>query len=117
MFDGLVMFAAPDVYASPEAVANLFAHLKPNARVVVFGAKLSHHRLGALPNSILPILMRLSFTTTPALDDGPLSAMADRIADVHMLEYMFGCMFLAWGSVVSYGGEDRRPERREGQSS
>ena len=27
----------PDVYASSEAIANLFAHL-PNARVVIFGA-------------------------------------------------------------------------------
>ncbi len=36
MFDGLVMFAAPDVYASPEAIAHLAAHLKENARVAVF---------------------------------------------------------------------------------
>jgi tRNA A58 N-methylase Trm61 len=36
MFDGLVMFAAPDVYASPEAVANLLPHLKDDARVVVW---------------------------------------------------------------------------------
>jgi SAM-dependent methyltransferase len=27
-FDGLLMFAAPDVYASPQALANLFPHLK-----------------------------------------------------------------------------------------
>jgi hypothetical protein len=36
MFDGLVMFAAPDGYASPEAVANLLPHLKDDARVVVW---------------------------------------------------------------------------------
>ena len=40
-FDGLVLFAAPDVYASPQALANLLPHLKDNAPVVAFGAKLS----------------------------------------------------------------------------
>jgi hypothetical protein len=111
MFDGLVMFAAPDVYASPDAIANLFSHLRPDARVVIFGAKLSHHRLAALPNSVLK--MKLSFTTTPAVDDSPLSAIEDRIADVHMQEYVLGCMFLAWGSVVSHGGEGQRQELYE----
>jgi SAM-dependent methyltransferase len=110
MFDGLVMFAAPDVYASPEAIANLFAHLKPDARIAIFGAKLSYHRLGALPNSVLRMVMKLSFTTTPALDDSPLSAIGNRIAHLHMQEYVLGCMFLAWGSVVPQGSEGRRPE-------
>jgi SAM-dependent methyltransferase len=101
LFDGLVMFAAPDVYASPEAIANLFAYLKPQAKVVVFGAKLSHHRLGALANPVLHMLMKLSFETTPALDDRPLATIESRVADVHLLEYLSGCMFLAWGSVTS----------------
>jgi SAM-dependent methyltransferase len=104
-FDGLVMFAAPDVYASPEAIANLFVYLKPTARVVIFGAKLSNRRLGALPNLILRMLMKLSFTTTPALDDTPLSAIENRVVNVHMWEYLLGCMFLAWGSVAPHEGE------------
>ena len=48
-FDGLVLFAAPDVYASPQALANLLPYLKDNASVVAFGAKLSGRRwTGAL---------------------------------------------------------------------
>jgi hypothetical protein len=103
MFDGLVMFGAPDVYASPEAIANLFAYLKPDARVVIFGAKLSRRRLGVLPNSVLQVLMKLSFSTTPALDDTPLLAIENRMADLHIEEYILGCMFLAWGPVVFHG--------------
>jgi protein-L-isoaspartate O-methyltransferase len=103
MFDGLVMFAAPDVYASPEAIGNLFTYLKPNARVVIFGAKLSHRRLGVLPNSVLRMLMKLSFSTTPALDDTPLSAIENRMSHLHIKEYILGCMFLAWGPVVFHG--------------
>src|SRR5664279_210449 len=33
-FDGMVLFAAPDVYASPQALANLLPYLKENATVV-----------------------------------------------------------------------------------
>src|SRR6266480_3804267 len=38
-FDGLLMFAAADVYASEEALENLFTHLNEKARVAAFGAK------------------------------------------------------------------------------
>lgn len=46
VFNGLLMFAAPDVYASPAAWENLRPHLAPNARVVFFGAKTSAPRAG-----------------------------------------------------------------------
>lgn len=100
LFDGLVMFAAPDVYASPEAVANLFEHLKPGARVVIFGPKLSHHHMSALPNSMLRLMMKLSFKSTPALTDWPLSIIQKRVTNVRMDEIMLGSMFLASASVV-----------------
>jgi hypothetical protein len=35
------MFAAADVYGSEEALKNIFPHLRENARVVAFEAKLS----------------------------------------------------------------------------
>jgi hypothetical protein len=38
LFDGLLMFAAPDVYDSEEALENIVPHLKENARVAAFGA-------------------------------------------------------------------------------
>jgi SAM-dependent methyltransferase len=100
-FDGLVMFAAPDIYASPEAVGNLFAYLKNNARIVVFGAKLSKHPPGALLNILFRALMKLSFSSTPALNYEPLGVLRNRLVDLQIREYIFGCMFLAWGSIES----------------
>ena len=38
-FDGLLMFAAPDVYASEQALSNIFPNLIINSKVVIFGAK------------------------------------------------------------------------------
>lgn len=46
VFDGLLMFAAPDVFASEDALSNIFPHLKENARVAIFGAKISHRKFG-----------------------------------------------------------------------
>ena len=40
-FDAVLMFAAADVYASPQSLANVFPSLKNEACVVAFGAKLS----------------------------------------------------------------------------
>ena len=45
-FDGLLMFAAADVYASEEALENIFPYLRENARVAAFGAKLSSKGFG-----------------------------------------------------------------------
>ena len=97
-FDGLVMFAAPDVYASPEALANLLAYLKHDARIVLFGAKVSRRMSAAVPNLIFRWLMKLSFTSTPKLSDEPWCVLKNQLADFEVTEYFGGCMFLAWGT-------------------
>ena len=40
LFDGLLMFAAADVSASEEALENIVPHLRENARVAAFRARL-----------------------------------------------------------------------------
>ena len=100
VFDGIVLFATPDVYASPQAVANLAPYLKDDARVVVFGAKLSNHRLGAALNVLFRWLMKLSFSSTPALSHDPLCVLRSQLTNIHVQDYCFGCLFLAWGSVT-----------------
>ena len=70
-FDGLLAFAAADIYASPPALANLFPYLKDDPRVVAFGAKLSHVRFGKVLNLLLRALWKLSFSSTPALNHEP----------------------------------------------
>jgi precorrin-6B methylase 2 len=98
-FDGLLMFAAADVYASEEALENIFPHLRREARVVMFGAKCSHHRLGSILNPILKMLFNLTFSTTPRPDDEPWRIWAKRVERLEIEEYFLGLMFLASGSV------------------
>ena len=100
-YDGLVMFAAPDVYASEEALDNILPHLKDNARVAAFGAKLSINGLGRIFNPFLKTLCGLSFSTTPRPDYEPWRILAKYLEGIEVEEYCFGLMFLASGSVVT----------------
>jgi len=89
------MFAAPDVYASPEALDNLIPHLNDRARIVAFGAKLSTRPLGRLFNPVIKLLIRLSFSTTPKPELEPLRILSNYVEDLVIDEYFFGLMFLA----------------------
>jgi hypothetical protein len=104
-FDGLLMFAAADVYASEEALANIFPHLNEKARVAAFGAKLSNSRLGRILNPFLRMLFNLSFSTTPRPDYEPWRILAKRVENLNVEEYFFGLMFLTSGSVVATNGQ------------
>jgi SAM-dependent methyltransferase len=98
-FDGVLMFAAADVYASPQSLANVFPFLKNDACVVAFGAKLSHHGSGKVLIPLLRLLWKLSFSSTPAVNYEPWGPLKDRSDELHVEEHFFGCMFLAWGSI------------------
>jgi len=100
MFDGLLMFAAPDVYASKAALENIFPHLKTGARVAAFGAKFSSRRFGAIMNPLLRMLYKLSFSTTPSPNYEPWHLLAKRVEKLEVEEYFFGLMFLVSGSVA-----------------
>ena len=102
MFDGALMFAAADVFASEEALDNVFPHLRENAQVVLFGVKTSSHRLGRILNPFFRMMIsRLGFPTTPGLDDEPWRMVAKCVEKLDVEEYFFGSMFLASGSVVA----------------
>jgi demethylmenaquinone methyltransferase/2-methoxy-6-polyprenyl-1,4-benzoquinol methylase len=100
-FDGLLMFAAADVYASEEALENIFPYLRENARVAAFGAKLSTKGLGCILNPFLRMLFNLSFSTTPRPDYEPWRILAKHVEKLDVEEYFFGLMFLCSGSVVT----------------
>jgi SAM-dependent methyltransferase len=100
-FAGLLMFAAPDVYDSEAALRNIFPHMKENARIVLFGAKFSRHRLGALLNPVLRMMMRLSHSSTPKPTYEPCPAIAKYLDGMEVKEYFFGLMFLASGTLRS----------------
>ena len=98
-FDGLLAFAAADIYASPESLANLLPYLTDDACVVAFGAKLSHRYSGRVFNPLFRSLWKLSFASTPGLSYEPWGPLGNRLAELHAQEYFFGSMFLAWGSM------------------
>jgi len=99
-FDGLLMFAAADSYASPHALDNLFSYLKNDARVAAFGAKLSLHRFGWILNPFFRLAFRkLSFPSTPMIDRQPWRLLEKRVGQLNVEEHFFGWMFLAWGSI------------------
>jgi ubiquinone/menaquinone biosynthesis C-methylase UbiE len=104
-FNGVLMFAAADVYASEEALENIIPHLRENARVVAFGAKLSSNRFGSTLNSSLRMLFKLSFSTTPRPDYEPWRILAKRVEKLDIEEYFFGLMFLTSGSVITKKGQ------------
>lgn len=97
-FDAMLLLGAPDVYASPAALANLAPHLKSNARVVAFGAKLSRRRLGTTFNSIFRLLFsKATFSSTPELDYEPWKTLEKCVGALEVEELFFGWMFMAWG--------------------
>jgi demethylmenaquinone methyltransferase/2-methoxy-6-polyprenyl-1,4-benzoquinol methylase len=98
-FDGLLMFAAPDVYESEAALENILPHLRENARVVVFGAKFSRRRLGMILNPILRMMMNLSHSSTPQPGYEPCPVIAKYLDSIEIKEYFFGLMFLVSGRV------------------
>lgn len=98
-FDGLLMFAAADVFASDEALVNICPHLKENARIVAFGAKLSGHPFGRMFNPLLKMLFKLSFSTTPGPDYEPCETLGRYVKGLEVEEHFAGLMFLASGSV------------------
>jgi hypothetical protein len=100
------MFAAADVYASEEALENILPHLRENARVAAFGAKLSSSRLGRVLNPFLRMLFNLSFSATPRPDYEPWRILAKRVEKLDVEEYFFGLMFLCSGSVVTKKGNE-----------
>ncbi len=112
-FDGLLMFAT-DVILLEEALENIFPHLRDEARVVAFGAKMLSNRLGKIWNPILKMLFNLTFSTTPRPDYEPWRILARRVERLDIEEYFFGSMFLASGSVLKCGGaKDGVPARPE----
>lgn len=101
-FDGLLMFAAPDVFASEKALSNILPFLKENARVVFFGAKISNKKYGWILNGLIRLAFtKLSFPSTPMIESKPWTIIEKHLENLVVEEYFFGWMFLANGSFKS----------------
>lgn len=94
-FDGALMMAAPDVYASEEALGNIFPHLNENARIVIFGAKTTTNRFSKIFNPVIrKVFSKLSLPTTPIPDEEPWKLLAKRVENIKIEELFLGLMFL-----------------------
>lgn len=101
-FDGALMMAAPDVYASEDALENIFPHLKVNARVVIFGAKTTNNRIAKIFNPVLrKVFAKFSLPTTPIPDKEPWKLLANRVENIEIEELFLGLMFLLSCSVAN----------------
>ncbi len=107
-FDGALMFAAQDVFASQEALENIFPHLRDSARVAIFGAKTSKNRLGMILNPFLKMLFKLNFSTASRPDHEPWRILSKYVEGLDVEEYFFGLMFLASGSAVTKKSQTKK---------
>jgi ubiquinone/menaquinone biosynthesis C-methylase UbiE len=99
-FDAALMLGAPDIYASPKALANLMPYLKPGARFAAFGAKLSEHPWAGATNRLFQsAFAKATFASTPKLDSQPWRPLQDHARSFNVEERFFGWMFLAWGEI------------------
>ncbi|MGH8195145.1 MAG: class I SAM-dependent methyltransferase [Woeseiaceae bacterium] len=80
-YDGALMFAAADMYASESAWANILPHLRDRARVTMFGAKLSDGLLSKLLNPFFLFMCRKLSPATPIPDQAPWALLASRLED------------------------------------
>jgi SAM-dependent methyltransferase len=113
-YDGVLMFAAPDVFASEAAWANISPHLREKARVAFFGAKVSDQRVGTILNPLVRGLVARLSPTTPIPDERPWALIAGHVDDFRVEQYFFGSMFLASGTLRKRADvpvpQDRRTE-------
>ena len=98
-YDGALMFAAADVYASESALANILPYLRDRARVTIFGAKLSDGLLSKVLNPFFLLTCRKFSPETPTPDQAPWALLASRLDDLNVEEFFFGSMFLASGTL------------------
>ncbi|HKY28616.1 MAG TPA: methyltransferase domain-containing protein [Pyrinomonadaceae bacterium] len=102
VFDGLLMFGAPDAYASAPALLNVARSVKDGGRIVIFGAKLTANMPGRLLNPLLRFAMtRLSFWSTPKLTHEPWDLLSRCVKDLEVESYFGGSMFLAAGTFCA----------------
>ncbi len=96
-FDALLLFAAHEVLTSSQALDNLFAHLKPGARVAAFGARLRKPPLGWLTNPFFRLVSKKWLPHSPPIDWQPWRLLLNRCEGVEVEGRVGGVMYLVSG--------------------
>jgi demethylmenaquinone methyltransferase/2-methoxy-6-polyprenyl-1,4-benzoquinol methylase len=104
-FDGLLLFAAHEVFTSLDALDHLLVSLQKDAHVVAFGAKRSSRHLGILFNPLLSFITHhLLPSSTSPIDDQPWRLLEERLGELHKQERVYGFMYLVCGSFHTTDG-------------
>lgn len=94
-FDAILFHYTHDVLQSPRALANIFAHAKPGARVAVAGIK--HPPAWLFPARLYRLLKARPYVTTFRGLDRPWALLEPYLQGIEVLPRMFGTNYLARG--------------------
>jgi ubiquinone/menaquinone biosynthesis C-methylase UbiE len=100
--DGALFSLTHDVLQSQPAVDNVVHHLRPGGRIATFGAK-QPQRFRRL---LWPVVRRIAdrYVTTFESIDQPWRLLQRQLADLRVREVLWGCAYLAWGTVSGSSG-------------
>jgi len=96
-FDALLLFAAHEILTSAAMLDHLFAHLKDDARVASFGAKLTPPPLGWLFNPFFRLISRKWLPNSTPIDTQPWRLLSPRLAQIKVEQRIGGVMYLVSG--------------------
>lgn len=94
-FDAVLFHYTHDVLQAPRALANIFAHVRPGARVAVAGAK--HPPLWLLPARLYRLWKARPYLTTYRGLHRPWIPLEPYLDDIEVQPVMFGMSYLARG--------------------
>jgi demethylmenaquinone methyltransferase/2-methoxy-6-polyprenyl-1,4-benzoquinol methylase len=94
-FDALLFHYTHDVLQSPRALANIFAHARPGARVAVAGVK--HPPAWLFPLRLLRLWKARPYLTTYRGLDRPWAPLERFVEGIQVQPVLFGTNYLASG--------------------
>jgi demethylmenaquinone methyltransferase/2-methoxy-6-polyprenyl-1,4-benzoquinol methylase len=94
-FDAVLFHYTHDVLQTPRALANIFAHVRPGARVAAAGVK--HPPLWLFPARLYRLWKARPYLTTYRGLDRPWAPLEPYLEDVQVQPVMFGTNYLARG--------------------
>ena len=97
--DAVIFYFTHDVMRSPEAIENVFRHVKPGGRVVSAGGKRAP--LWALPVNVVMFWISRRYITTYEGFRRPWSHLERFVPDLKVEPRLFGAAYIAWGTTPS----------------
>jgi arsenite methyltransferase len=94
-FDAVLFHYTHDVLQTPRALANIFAHVRPGARVAAAGVK--HPPLWLFPARLYRLWKARPYLTTYRGLDRPWAPLEPYLEDMQVQPVMFGTNYLARG--------------------